>query len=382
MKKKVALSVLLVLLLLGGIFIYKKVYFEYFSKNMSKVKQVTAITSKVVPVSTNLGKNNKLHGKRIETLNTSLTQQHFMGAYIKTSGSKIINSDGFGQSNILSQIEFSYNTTVRIGNLESLINTAILLKQVQEKKIDLTTNLKKYVPELSNVKSFNVKDLMRGSVNIWIDKDKLANMNESQATRKFFNSVVTENQRKTGKRVANNILLAIVISRIDQKKYSELINDFENDLDLSGTTLLNGNNGGAKNDRNAAISYYYKADSDGNPNPGKAYLNVDNHYTFGVDQLRMSMTDILNVIYALNTNEILSKPLESELSLYYKSNEKYSIASGMFLDKESFSFSSKGYYISAKWSTKNKDMVLVVENFPNKGLSRLNLASKVEKITK
>ncbi|MCB7178152.1 beta-lactamase family protein [Lactiplantibacillus plantarum] len=382
MKKKVALSVLLVLLLLGGIFIYKKVYFEYFSKNMSKVKQVTAITSKVVPVSTNLGKNNKLHGKRIETLNTSLTQQHFMGAYIKTSGSKIINSDGFGQSNILSQIEFSYNTTVRIGNLESLINTAILLKQVQEKKIDLTTNLKKYVPELSNVKSFNVKDLMRGSVNIWINKDKLANMNESQATRKFFNSVVTENQRKTGKRVANNILLAIVISRIDQKKYSELINDFENDLDLSGTTLLNGNNGGAKNDRNAAISYYYKADSDGNPNPGKAYLNVDNHYTFGVDQLRMSMTDILNVIYALNTNEILSKPLESELSLYYKSNEKYSIASGMFLDKESFSFSSKGYYISAKWSTKNKDMVLVVENFPNKGLSRLNLASKVEKITK
>lgn len=382
MKKKVALSVLLVLLLLGGIFIYKKVYFEYFSKNMSKVKQVTAITSKVVPVSTNLGKNNKLHGKRIETLNTSLTQQHFMGAYIKTSGSKIINSDGFGQSNILSQIEFSYNTTVRIGNLESLINTAILLKQVQEKKIYLTTNLKKYVPELSNVKSFNVKDLMRGSVNIWINKDKLANMNESQATRKFFNSVVTENQRKTGKRVANNILLAIVISRIDQKKYSELINDFENDLDLSGTTLLNGNNGGAKNDRNAAISYYYKADSDGNPNPGKAYLNVDNHYTFGVDQLRMSMTDILNVIYALNTNEILSKPLESELSLYYKSNEKYSIASGMFLDKESFSFSSKGYYISAKWSTKNKDMVLVVENFPNKGLSRLNLASKVEKITK
>ncbi|MCG0792586.1 beta-lactamase [Lactiplantibacillus plantarum] len=180
-KRKIIIPLGLIVLFFSLIFIYTK------KSTMLSVKRSTAAikSSQILPRATNFAQYNTLRSSKLNTLNRKILGQEYIGAYVVSKNNNVVNSMGTGYANASEKQPFNYNSTVRVGNLESEINAILLMKTLKDSKISLSTRLNKYVPELDDKISINANQLLKMNLNISVDSKKLIGLNEKNATEKY-----------------------------------------------------------------------------------------------------------------------------------------------------------------------------------------------------
>lgn len=339
---------------------------------MLSVKRSTAAikSSQILPRATNFAQYNTLRSSKLNTLNRKILGQEYIGAYVVSKNNNVVNSMGTGYANASEKQPFNYNSTVRVGNLESEINAILLMKTLKDSKISLSTRLNKYVPELDDKISINANQLLKMNLNISVDSKKLIGLNEKNATEKYFNMLKINNTvSKLQQQKANQILLAIVLKRLNHSSYKAVLNSFLQKNELDGSRIIDSY---SFSERTDVLSYHMSKSKNRTLQYDKPYKNVDDTYIWGIDQLRMSMIDMVNLVRLFNSENFSDSQITT-LNNYGKMLNIWKKSKNNIY----YSLSSHGFrtYIMAESNIKR--IVISSENYPNTGTSKLRLTKSI-----
>lgn len=191
------------------------------------------------------------------------TENKAMGAVSIFKNEKETYQKVIGFIDYKSKKRANESTKFRVGSISKTFTATIILQQVDEGKLTLSTLLEKYFPEIPNADKITVEDLLRhqsGLVNITNNKD-LSSWIIKQQTRKqmidrfIANGTEFEAGEKSSYSNTNFIILSYIAEEIDQKPFSSIIDArIVKPLQLKRTEF-----GKAIRPRNnEALSYYFE----------------------------------------------------------------------------------------------------------------------------
>ena len=366
MKRKITISLGMVVLFFSLIFFYTK-----YSTMLNASHKTTMVkSSQVLPRATNFAQYNTLRSAELNKLNRKILGQNYIGAYIVSNRDNIVNSMGSGYASAAEKQAFNYNSTVRVGNLESIINAMLLMDTLKKSKISMDTKLNKYVPELDGKITVTANRLLNNELNISVNSNSLTGLDEKSALNKFFEILKTNKVQSDSQQVkANQILLAIVLMRINRSSYKALLTQFFQKNDLDGSRTIDSQ---SFSERTDAVSYHLSKTTDGAPQYDKPYKEIDTKYTFGTDQIRMSMIDILNTIRVMSSDN-LSASYQKTLYQYGQKLEVLRKSNNHMY----YTINSHGFRTYVMAGSGSKRIVISSENYPNTGVSKLHLAKSI-----
>lgn len=159
------------------------------------------------------------------------TENKAMGAVSIFKNGKETYQKVIGFIDYKSKKRANESTKFRVGSISKTFTATIILQQVDEGKLTLSTLLEKYFPEIPNAHKITVEDLLRhqsGLVNITNNKD-LSSWITKQQTRKqmidrfIANGTEFEAGEKSSYSNTNFIILSYIAEEIDQKPFSSII---------------------------------------------------------------------------------------------------------------------------------------------------------------
>jgi len=373
LRKKSFFALLVLLLTFLGLYEYKNYYMSTFRSKIptSELQSKTSI----VPMTTNIGKNNVGQDIKLRSLNTVLAKQKFIGVYVTVNGKNIINSKSYGYANSGKKVYFDYSTLLRSTSIEKMMNFSILLNEIKVHNLTTNSNLIGYVPELKKLKKITIADLVENKQNLSVDLGSIKNENENTAILNYFKNlkVNKDSSSREKKQNAINMLIVILIRRLDRVSYSHAVNTFSQKYDLSNVEVFSNDSILNHND---AISYYSSKDTNGNPQQNKPINPNNANYSYGIDQIRLSILDIINYLSLINKRNYLPNKDKYLLDVYMNSQSNIKIK-----DNGNLVLKWDGFRVSVLTRNKAEKEVVIIENYPNSKLFGLNLAKKVMDIS-
>lgn len=158
----------------------------------------------------------------------------FMGSVAVSQSGKIIYSKYIGFSDIENKIKTDENTKYRIGSISKTFTSVLVLKAVEEKKLNLNQSIDKYFPTIKNAGKITIKHLLShrsGIHNFTNDKDYLT-WNTQPKTEKEMVAIITkagsdfEPDSKSEYSNSNFVLLTYILEKDSQKSYGELLKEY------------------------------------------------------------------------------------------------------------------------------------------------------------
>lgn len=201
------------------------------------------------------------HANLDQLLQSFEEQQKAMGTVsIFQNGTEVYNKS-FGKANLALNKIANENTKYKIGSISKVFTASVVLKLVEEQKLQLNTLLSKYFPKVPNSDKITIKHLLShqsGLFNItdeegfdtWIRKPR----NRKEMMAKIIKGgSVFEVGSQTAYSNSNFLLLSYIIEDIEKKPFSQVLNErIFQPLKLKRTTF------GAKLNpkKNEAFSYF------------------------------------------------------------------------------------------------------------------------------
>ena len=193
--------------------------------------------------------------------NTIESTNKAMGTITILKEGKELYQNSIGFSNISKKIKADKFTRYRIGSVTKTFTAAIILKLIEEGKLDFTTLLSTYFPEIVNAKKINIENLLyhrsglhnvtnEAGFEIWISKPR----SRKEMLAKFIkNGADFEPNERTEYSNTNYILLSYIAEDIEKQSYARLLeNKIINQIGLKKTAF----GGEINSDKNEAFSYY------------------------------------------------------------------------------------------------------------------------------
>lgn len=158
----------------------------------------------------------------------------FMGSVAVSKNGEIIYSKTIGFSDVENNVKATENSKYRIGSISKSFTTVLILKAVEEKKLDLNQTIYKYFPTIKNAKKITVKLLLShrsGIHNFTDDKDYLT-WNTQPKTEKEMVEIITKGgsdfkpDSKGEYSNSNFVLLTYILEKTFAKSYSELLQEY------------------------------------------------------------------------------------------------------------------------------------------------------------
>jgi len=88
------------------------------------------------------------------------TNEKFMGSVMMTHKGEAIYSNAVGYESITDKKEATLNSKYRIGSITKTFTATMILKAVEEGKIDLTQTIEKYFPKVENASDIKIEYLL------------------------------------------------------------------------------------------------------------------------------------------------------------------------------------------------------------------------------
>lgn len=291
----------------------------------------------------------------------AMNKAQFFGAYVAINKNDITFSGQRGHANVNTGSSFKFDSTVLVGDYQEFLDDTILVKLIEKKKISPNVKLQKYIPGMKKEQGeMSVRDFLINGSNLFIKKSDISKVG-SNSTTDFNLKYFKKGSIKSGDYVsADAILKVILISKINSTTYRKAFNtNIVEPLQLFNTR------------------FYKKTKPQANDIKGYKYtkinetLNQENEVPsekmyFATNELRMSTSDIL-----ISLNEIFSKGFFKNSSdelfdkIITQSGKRFSIKKNIFSLSEKVS----GQYLSLKFNLKQKKMMIVIANFPNKNIT-------------
>ncbi len=158
----------------------------------------------------------------------------FMGSVAVSKNGDIIYTKSIGLADVENNVKATENSKYRIGSISKSFTTVMILKAVEQKKLDLNLTIDKWFPTVKNAKKITVKHLLAhrsGIHNFTDDKDYLT-WNTQPKTEKEMIEIIAKGgsdfnpDSKAEYSNSNFVLLTYILEKTFTKSYSDLLQDF------------------------------------------------------------------------------------------------------------------------------------------------------------
>ncbi len=162
------------------------------------------------------------------------TNNKFMGSVAVSKNGKIIYTKTTGFVDVENKIKANENSKYRIGSISKSFTTVLILKAVEEKKINLSQTLDKWYPTIQNANKITVKQLLghrSGIHNFTNDKDYLT-WNTQPKTEKEMVAIIEkggsdfEPDSKATYSNSNYVLLTYILEKTYSKSFAQLLQKY------------------------------------------------------------------------------------------------------------------------------------------------------------
>ncbi|PKP06987.1 MAG: peptidase [Bacteroidetes bacterium HGW-Bacteroidetes-5] len=186
----------------------------------------------------------------------------FMGSVALSKNGEIIYSRVVGFADVENQMKAKVDSKFRIGSISKTFTSVLVMKGVEERRIDLEQTIDKFFPTIKNSSKIKIGHLLyhrSGIHNFTNDKEYLT-WNTIAKTEKEMVEIITnagsdfEPDTKAEYSNSNFVLLTFILEKAFKKSYSEILTKYiTKPLDLKNTYL------GAKinSSNNECLSYRF-----------------------------------------------------------------------------------------------------------------------------
>ena len=158
----------------------------------------------------------------------------FMGSVAVAKDGKIIYSKSLGFADVENNIKANENSKYRIGSISKTFTSVLVLKAVEEKKLDLNQTIEKYFPTIKYSREITIKHLLnhRSGVHSFTDDEDYLTWNTQPRTEKEMLEIITkagsdfDPGTKAEYSNSNFVLLSFILEKVYNKKYAELLEEY------------------------------------------------------------------------------------------------------------------------------------------------------------
>jgi len=195
----------------------------------------TILTTALLLTLGQIGFSQNLDKTKLDNYFNALEENNkFMGSVAVSKNGEIIYSKTVGFSNVENNVKATENYRYRIGSISKSFTAVLILKAVEEKKLDLNQTIDKWFPTIKKAKKITVKQLLShrsGIHNFTADKDYLT-WNTQPKTEKEMVEIIAQggSDFNPGSKAeysnSNFVILTYILEKSFAKSYSDLLQDY------------------------------------------------------------------------------------------------------------------------------------------------------------
>jgi D-alanyl-D-alanine carboxypeptidase len=235
----------------------------------------------------------------------------FMGCVLITRGNQKLYSRDLGYANIHGAIKSDDKTMYRIGSISKTITAALVMKAIEEGKIDFESNIKNFFPSVKHAEQITVRQLLnhhsgvpnftQGDYNNWRTQTK-KRVELIQAIAKGGSDFAPGT--KAAYSNSNYVLLSFILEDLYGKSYGEVLSS----KIIRPLQLKHFQFGDKMTDaKKKANSYHFEAG-------WNSATETDLSIPMGAGAILSSAEDLAKVLNALLTGKLVSKRMLNKMT--------------------------------------------------------------------
>lgn len=186
----------------------------------------------------------------------------FMGSVAVSQNGKIIYTKSVGFSDFEHHVRANENSKYRIGSISKTFTTVLVLKAIEEKKLDLNQTIEKFFPTIQNANKITIKNLLnhRSGIHNFTNDEAYITWNTQVKSEKEMVDIIAkggsdfEPDSKADYSNSNFVLLTYILEKTFKKSYSDLLENYiTKPLGLTNTYL--GSKINVENNETKSYSY-------------------------------------------------------------------------------------------------------------------------------
>ncbi len=237
-------------------------------------------------------------------LETLEVHNKLMGALVLSHEGEIVYSKSIGFSDLESQKRTDLETRYRVGSITKMFTSSLTFKAIEEGKLTLEQQLDDFYPEVVNASKICISHLLNhnsGIHSFTSDPDYLTYHTKPKSRAEMLELIVSaksdfEPGSKGQYSNSNYVLLTLILEKIYQKEYGDLLKEkITEPLGLQNTYL------GGKTDLENHESFSYKFTG-----TWEKESETDMSIPLGAGAIVSNTTDLIRFIEALFGGQIIS----------------------------------------------------------------------------
>ena len=309
--------------------------------------------------------------QRLDSLFQVLEQKNkFMGSIAISQNGKLLYSNAIGFVDIEISKKTNNQTKYRIGSISKMFTATLILKAVEEKKINLNQSLSKYFPQIENSKKITIENLLnhRSGIHNFTNDSIYLSYNTQFKSQKEMIEIITkgksdfEPNSKAEYSNSNYVLLSFILEKIYKEDYAKILNKkIIKPIGLKNTYF------GSKTNLSINESYSYSFED-----KWIKETETDMSIPMGAGAIVSNPTDLTIFVEQLFAENVIS---EKSLTLMRTINEKFGL--GMFeftyLDKKGYGHTGgiDGFQSVVNYFPEEKLAIAITSNgtvYPNRSI--------------
>ena len=251
------------------------------------------------------------------------TNNKFMGSVAVSQNGKLIYTKSVGFSDFEHHIQANENSKYRIGSISKTFTSVLVLKALEEKKLELNQTIEKFFPTIQNAHKITIKDLLnhRSGIHNFTNDESYITWNTQVKSEQEMVEIIAkggsdfEPDSKAEYSNSNFVLLTYILEKTFKKSYADLLKHYiTQPLGLTNTYL--GSKINVENNETKSYSYI---------DTWKVESETDISIPLGAGGIVSTPSDLVKFSDALFSGKLLKK---ENLELMQTIKDEYGI--GLF----------------------------------------------------
>ncbi|MFN2262540.1 MAG: serine hydrolase domain-containing protein [Psychroflexus sp.] len=157
----------------------------------------------------------------------------FMGSVAVSKNGKIIYTKSIGYADLENKVKATEKTKYRIGSISKTFTAVLVLRAVEEEKLDLNQTLDQWFPKITNANKITLKQLLShrsGIHNFTNDADYLTYNTQPKSEKEMLEIIANggsdfEPDSKSEYSNSNFVLLTYILEKTYSKSYADLLQE-------------------------------------------------------------------------------------------------------------------------------------------------------------
>ena len=229
----------------------------------------------------------------------------FMGSVAVSQKDRTVYTRSVGFSDVENNVKANENSKYRIGSISKTFTSVLVLKAIEEKKLDINQTIETFFPSIPNAGKITIKDLLshRSGIHNFTNEEDYLTWNTQAKSEKEMVEIIAKNGSdfEPGSKAeysnSNFVLLTYILEKTFKKSYAELLIEYiARPVGLTNTYL--GTKINVKNNETKSYSY---ADN------WKVEKETDISIPLGAGGIVSTPSDLVKFSDALFNGKLLNK---------------------------------------------------------------------------